>query len=61
MPAQWLWCIINNLHKFNDKANYILELITNLKQIKDHRLLSTFTGIFEKIEEYYTENKKFSL
>ena len=59
MPAQWLWCIINNLHKFNDKANYILELITNLKQIKDHRLLSTFTGIFEKIEEYYTENKKF--
>ena len=59
MPSQWMWCIINNLQKFNDKADYITVLIEKLKRVHDHRLLSTFMGLFEVIEKYYVSNNKF--
>ena len=59
MPAQWVWAIVNNLQKFDDKPDFILALIEKLKKIKDHRLLSTFTSLFESIEKCYTETNKF--
>ena len=59
LPVQWIWCIINNLHKFDDKSEYITTLIEKLRKIKDHRLLSTFTALFECIDKYYQENNRF--
>lgn len=59
MPSQWMWCIINNLKKFDDKPDFILALIDKLKKIEDHRLLSTFNSVFESIEKYYKQNNRF--
>lgn len=59
MPAQWIWCLVNNLEKFNDKPDFILALIDKAKSIKDHPLLSTFTNLFEAIERCYTQNGYF--
>ena len=54
-----MWCIINNLQKFNDKADYIIAIIEKLKKVEDHRLLSTFNSLFECIERFYKENGTF--
>lgn len=59
MPVKWVWCIVNNLHLFDDKPDFILELIKKAKRIEDHRLLSTFNNLFDCIERCYTENSKF--
>lgn len=59
MPVQWIWCIINNIQKFDDKPEFILSLIEKLKKIEDHRLLSTFNNLFDCINKYYNENNKF--
>lgn len=59
MPSQWIWCIINNLDKFNDKPEYILELIRKFKKIEDHKILSTFKNLFDCVERCYSQNNKF--
>ena len=59
MPSQWVWCIVNNLDKFNDKPDLILNIISKVKRIEDHRILSTFSNLFNSIEKYYDQNSKF--
>lgn len=59
MPAQWIWCLVNNLDKFNDKPDFIFSLIGKFKLIKDHPLLSTFSNLFEAIERCYNQNGYF--
>ncbi len=59
MPAQWVWCIINNLQKFDDNPELILDLIKRVQRIEDHRILSTFYSVFECVERYYNQNNKF--
>ena len=51
MPSQWVWCIVNNLDKFNDKPDLILNIISKVKRIEDHRILSTFSNLFNSIEK----------
>lgn len=59
MPTQWFWCILNNLDKFNDKPDLILDLIGKFKKIEDHRILSTLKVIIEAVEKGYNELGKF--
>ena len=59
MPSQRIWCIVNNLQKFDDKPEFILNLIEKMKQVKDHRVISTFSNLFDTIENYYNQNNKF--
>lgn len=59
MPAQWIWCLVNNLDKFDDKPELILQLIWKFNRIEDHRLLSTFRNLFDCIERCYKQTNKF--
>lgn len=59
MPTQWFWCILNNLDKFNNRPELMLELIAKFKRIEDHRVLSTLRVIIEAIEKGYYELGKF--
>ena len=58
-PERWMWCIINNLEKFNDRPEYILDLIKKYKQLKDHRLLAHFGNVMEAIERGWKQDSKF--
>lgn len=59
MPSRWFWCLVNNLDKFNDKPEYITNLIEKFKRIEDHRSLSMLRPIAEKLGEGYTERGVF--
>ena len=59
MPTQWFWCIINNLDKFNNRPELMLDLIEKFKRVEDHRVLSTLRVIIETIERGYKELGKF--
>lgn len=51
LPIRWIWCIVNNLEGFNDRPEYILQLIKSYRKIKDHYLLSSFENIIDAIEK----------
>ena len=59
MPTQWFWCILNNLDKFDNKPELMLELIEKFKKIEDHRVLSTLRVVIEAVERGYHELGKF--
>ena len=59
MPTQWIWCLVKNLDKFDDKPELILQLIWKFNRIEDHRLLSTFRNLFDCIERCYKQTNKF--
>ena len=60
IPAiRWMWCIINNLEKFNDRPEYILDMIKKYRRVEDHTVLSTFENIIDAIEHCYTQTGVF--
>ena len=58
-PVKWLWCIINNLQKFDNKPEYILELVKKFKILKDHYILGSFKNIIEAVDQEYKQYGKF--
>lgn len=59
LPIRWMWCIINNLEKFNDRPEYILNLIKSYRKVDDHVILSTFENIIDAIEQCYSQTGVF--
>ena len=59
LPVRWMWCIVNNLEKFNERPEYINELIKKFKLVKDHYILSSFENVINSIEQYYAQNESF--
>ena len=58
-PNRWIWTIINNLDKFDNSPEYIMELIEKIRTIKDHEFISSFENIFKVVETYFNEHNKF--
>ena len=58
-PERWMWCIINNLQRFDDRPEYILNLIKKYKQLKDHYLLAHFGNVIDAIETAWNQDNKF--
>ena len=58
-PVKWLWCIINNLQKFDNKPEYILELVKKFRTLKEHYILDSFRNIIEAIDKEYKQYGKF--
>lgn len=58
-PERWMWCVINNLEKFNDRPEYILELIRKYNQLKDHPSLAHFSNVLNAIERAWKQDSKF--
>ena len=58
-PVKWLWCIINNLQKFDNKPEYILELVKKFRALKEHYILDSFRNIIEAIDKEYKQYGKF--
>lgn len=58
-PTRCMWCILNNLPKFDDKPDYILNLIEKWKNLKDHDTMATYLDLFLSVGNFYSENQKF--
>ncbi len=58
-PSRCMWCILNNLQKFDDKPEFLLNIVEKFKQLKDHDTLSSYTDLFIAVENFYRENDKF--
>lgn len=58
-PERWMWCIINNLERFNDRPEYILDLIKKYNQLKDHYILANFSNIMNAVEKAWKQDSKF--
>lgn len=58
-PSRCMWCVLNNLTKFDDKPEFILNLIEKWKDLKDHDILSSYLDLFIAVGNFYQENKKF--
>lgn len=58
-PARCMWCVLNNLQKFDEKPEFILNIVDKFKKLKDHDTLSSYTDLFVAVENYYKENEKF--
>jgi hypothetical protein len=58
-PSRCMWCVLNNLPKFDDKPEFVLNLITKWKELKDHDTLSSYLELFTAVENFYNENQKF--
>ena len=58
-PSRCMWCVLNNLPKFDDKPEFILNLVEKWKNLKDHDTLSSYLDLFIAVGNFYTENQKF--
>lgn len=58
-PARCMWCVLNNLPKFDEKPEFVLNLVDKFKKLKDHDTLSSYTELFTAVENFYKENQKF--
>lgn len=58
-PERWMWCVINNLEKFNDRPDYVLDLIKKFKLLKSHYMLEHFTNVLNAVEQEWKQNNKF--
>lgn len=58
-PSRCMWCVLNNLQKFDDKPEFVLNLIEKWKELKDHDTLSSYLDLFISVGNFYTENQKF--
>lgn len=58
-PSRCMWCVLNNLQKFDEKPDFILNLIEKWKELKDHDTLSSYLDLFLSVEKFYQENQKF--
>lgn len=54
-----MWCLINNLERFNDRPEYIQSLINKYRKIDDHTVLSSFENIIDAIDKCYTQTGVF--
>ena len=54
-----MWCVLNNLQKFDEKPEFVLSLVEKWKELKDHDTLSSYLDLFLSIEKFYQENQKF--
>ena len=59
IEQRWAWVIINHLQKFDNQPEYIFDLINKVKQVKNHDLINSFDNVFQVVEKYYNENRKF--
>lgn len=58
-PSRCMWCVLNNLPKFDDKPEFVLNLVEKWKELKDHDTLSSYLDLFISVENFYNENQKF--
>lgn len=58
-PSRCMWCVLNNLQKFDEKPEFILNLVEKWKELKDHDTLSSYLDLFLSVEKFYQENQKF--
>ena len=58
-PTRCMWCVLNNLPKFDDKSEFILNLVEKWRQLKDHDTLSSYLDLWNAVENFYKENQKF--
>ena len=58
-PTRCMWCVLNNLPKFDEKPDFILNLVEKWKELKDHDTLSSYLDLFLSVEKFYQENQKF--
>ena len=58
-PSRCMWCVLNNLQKFDDKPEFVLNLVEKWKELKDHDTLSSYLDLFLSVEKFYNENQKF--
>ena len=58
-PTRCMWCILNSLPKFDEKPEFVLQLVEKFKELKNHDTLSSYTDLFTAVENFYTENQKF--
>ena len=58
-PSRCMWCVLNNLPKFDDKPEFVLNLIDKWKELKDHDTLSSYLDLFIAVGNFYEENQKF--
>ena len=58
-PVRWMWCVINNLQKFDDRPEFILDLIKKYKQLNDENILANFSNIILAIEKAWNQDNKF--
>jgi KaiC/GvpD/RAD55 family RecA-like ATPase len=58
-PSRCMWCVLNNLPKFDEKPDFILNLVKKWKNLKDHDTLSSYLDLFLAVENFYNENQKF--
>ena len=58
-PSRCMWCVLNNLPKFDDKPEFVTNLINKWKNLKDHDTLSSSLDLFLSVENFYKENQKF--
>ena len=58
-PSRCMWCVLNNLSKFDDKPEFVLNLVEKWKELKDHDTLSSYLDLFISVENFYNENQKF--
>lgn len=54
-----MWCVLNNLPKFDEKPEFVLNLIEKWKELKDHDTLSSYLDLFIAVGNFYNENQKF--
>ena len=55
LPAEQSWLILNNLQQFNDKPQFIEELLNKLYILKDHVILGMFVDYYEEAYKNYYE------
>lgn len=58
-PERWMWCVINNLERFNDRPEYILDLIKKYNRLIDHPSLAHFSNVLNAIERAWKQDSKF--
>ena len=54
-----MWCVLNNLSKFDEKPEFILNLVEKWKELKDHDTLSSYLDLFLSVEKFYQEKIDF--
>ena len=52
-PSRCMWCVLNNLQKFDDKPEFVLNLVEKWKELKDHDTLSSYLDLFISVENFY--------
>ena len=55
-PSRCMWCVLNNLPKFDEKPEFILNLVEKWKELKDHDTLSSYLDLFLSVEKFYSRN-----